>query len=297
MKRQTKDYSRPEIIPEPVWEDLAPALLQHNGTIFLIGATNSGKSTLIRYLLGCFLEINVPVAIVDADIGQSSLGIPGTITMKVFKKPEDAEAFHAGKIFFIGSLNPAQNIPLMIKGTTHLVQKAKKSSEHILVDTTGLVHGEYGKALKLGKINTIKPEIVIALEREKELEHILTMVRDITVYRLKTSQNAHERSRDVRMRYRKKKFNEYFIENTMHEFLLQNVAFYYNGKSFFPKGPDFKSGTIIGLNHNEDTRALGILLELNKNSVTFKSPRASLRGINRIVFGDITINPKNEIDC
>jgi len=290
MKRLSKDYNRLEIIPEPFWEKLVTALSKHKGTIFIIGATNSGKSTLAKYLLRRFTDKNMPAALVDSDIGQSSLGIPGTIAMKVFKKPEDMDVFHAEKIFFIGSLNPAHKIPLLIEGTKYLVHKAKKKSDLILVDTTGLIQGEFGIALKFGKISAVKPETIIAIERGEELEHILTMVRGITVLRLKTSENARERSRDIRMRYRQKKFDEYFLESTMHEILLQNVAFYYNGKSFYPKGTDFKSGTIIGLNHNEDTRALGVLFELNKDYVKFKTPLSSIRGINRIVFGDIAIN-------
>lgn len=94
----------------------------------------------------------------------------------------------------------------------------------------------------------------------------------------------------MRIRYRQKKFNEYFHERRIHEFFLNDVAFYYNGKSLSPKEPDFKEGTVIGLNTNEDTKALGILLELDKRSITFKSPIGSLRGINRVVLGDITLN-------
>lgn len=286
MKGQSQDYKRPLINPEPEWETLSKL----KGTIFFIGATNSGKSTLTQYLIRYSVRNRATIALVDSDIGQSSLGLPGTINMKVFNKPEDIEAFYADKTFFIGSLNPAKKIPLMIEGTTYLVQKAKTVSDHILVDTTGLIHGEYGRTLKLGKINAIKPEMIIAIEREKELEHIITMVHDITVYRLKTSRHAQERSKDMRLRYRKKKFDEYFLESTMHEFFLKNIAFYYNGKSFFSNKPDFEVGTVIGLNHNQDTIALGILLELNKNSATFRSPLSSLKGINRIVFGDITID-------
>jgi polynucleotide 5'-hydroxyl-kinase GRC3/NOL9 len=290
MKRQSKDYSSFEIIPEPSWGALFEALLQQKGTVLLIGATNSGKSTLTQYLLRRFTENNTPVAIVDADIGQSSLGLPGTITMKVLKKTENAGAFHDEKTFFIGSLNPAQKIPLMIEGTTYLLHQAKKQADHILVDTTGLIHGAYGRALKMGKINTIKPETIVALERQKELEHILAMVHDRTVYRMSTSRNAIERSRDMRLRYRQKKFEEYFLESTMHEIFPENVAFYYNGRHLCLKNPDFRAGTVIGLNHHRDTRALGILLELNRTTVTFKSPIPSLRDINRVVFGDMTID-------
>ncbi len=290
MKGQAKDYNGLVIIPEPEWEALFKELLQHKGIAFLIGATNSGKSTLTHYLLRRFIRENTTIALVDADIGQSSLGLPGTITMKVFKKPKDIEAFQAEKTFFIGSLNPAQKIPLMIVGTKTLVHEARNISDRILIDTTGLIHGETGTALKIGKIKSIIPEQIVALERNSELEHILALIHDITVHRLKASKSVKERNRDTRIRYRQKKFNEYFRERRIHEFFLDNVDFYYNGKSVSLKRTDFKEGTLIGLNHNEDTKALGILLELDSSSVTLKSPIESVRGINRVVFGDIPIN-------
>jgi len=290
MNVRSKDYNRLSIIPEPAWEELAQNLLQHTGPIVLIGATNSGKSTLAHYLLRHFIENHLSIALVDTDIGQSSLGMPGTISMKVFKKPRDIEAFHPEKIFFIGSLNPAQRIPLMIEGTKTLTRKAQKKSDHILVDTTGLIHGETGATLKIAKINSIRPGQIVTLERDTELEHLLAMLHDITVYRLKASGSVRDRSRDMRIRYRQNKFNDYFHKDKIHEYFLDNVAFSYNGKSLPPKRTHFKEGTLIGLNHNEDTKALGILLELDDGSVSFKSPADSLRGINRIVFGDITIN-------
>lgn len=35
--------------------------------------------------------------------------------------------------------------------------------------------------------------------------------------------------------------------------------------------------------------ALGIVTEIADNSIIFRSPIKSLKGINRVVFGDITI--------
>jgi len=290
MNVQTKDYNRLSIVPEPAWEELAQNLLQQTGPTVLIGATNSGKSTLAYYLLRLFIENHTTIALVDADIGQSSLGMPGTISMKVFKKLREIEVFHAHNVFFIGSLNPAQKIPLMIAGTKIMVQKAQKKSDHILVDTTGLIHGEIGLALKIGKIKSIRPRQIITLEMDTELEQLLAKVQDITVYRLKASKNVRDRNRDMRIRYRQKKFNEYFHKDKIHEYFLDNVSFFYNGKGLPPKRTHFKKNTLIGLNKNEDTKALGILLELDNGSIALKSPIESVKGINRIVFGDITIN-------
>jgi polynucleotide 5'-hydroxyl-kinase GRC3/NOL9 len=105
------------------------------------------------------------------------------------------------------------------------------------------------------------------------------------------------RDRESRIRYRREKFNNYFNNPNTTEFILSHVNLFYNGKPFYPSSafpsseslPGRKKGTLIGLNHNEDTIALGILIELDSNSIIFKSPIRSLKGINRVILGDIVI--------
>lgn len=282
-----------EIIPEPEWKELVKELIKHKGTALLLGATDSGKSTLARYLIRELVSKDIKVSLVDSDIGQSSLGLPGTISMKTFSSPEEIEEFNPEKIFFVGTFNPAKKIHLMIDGTKRMADFSKANSEVVLIDTTGLISGEVGIALKNGKIKTIKPEHIIALQRYDELEHIITLIEDIHIHRIKASRMAKNRSRESRIRYRKEKFNDYFNKPEVAEFLLNDATFFYNGKPFRPKEMDFKEGTLIGLNHNEDTKALGILVEIAGNSITFKSPIKSVRGINRVVLGDITIDASN----
>ena len=293
IKRQPEVHKRPEIVPEPEWEGLVEELISHKGIAFLMGTADSGKSTLARYLIERLISKNIMTSLVDSDIGQSSLGLPGTISRKIFKTTRCIEDFSADEVFFVGSLNPARKISLMIEGTKSMVDAVRAESEIVLVDTTGLVQGETGKALKVGKVKTIKPEYIIAIRRHNELEHILTSLADIniqcSIHRLNASRMVRERSREARIRYRRERFNEYFDGKEVNEFLLYNVDLFYDGKPFRPKGTDFMEGTLIGLNHNKDTMALGVLLELDSDSVTFKSPIKSVRGINRMVLGDINI--------
>lgn len=282
-----------EIIPEPEWKEFVKELIKHKGTALLLGATDSGKSTLARYLIRELVSKDIKVSLVDSDIGQSSLGLPGTISMKTFSSPEEIEESSPEKIFFVGTFNPAKKIHLMIDGTKRMADFSKANSEVVLIDTTGLISGEVGIALKNGKIKTIKPEHIIAVQRYDELEHIMTLIEDsyrsYRTYRPKASRMAKNRSRESRIRYRKEKFNDYFNKPEVVEFLLNDATFFYNGKPFRPKEMDFKEGTLIGLNHNEDTKALGILVEIANNSITFKSPIKSIRGINRVVLGDIAV--------
>lgn len=280
-----------EIIPGPEWEGLLGELEKQKCTALFIGATDSGKSSLVKYLVKRLIQETIMVSIVDSDVGQSTLGLPGTISMKVFSDDRDIENFRFEKMFFVGSINPAKKINLMIEGSKRMVDICRKKSDITFVDTTGLVSGEVGRALKIGKVRAIKPEHVIAIQRHDELEHILKLLENIHIHRIRASFMAKSRGRDHRMKYREKKFLDYFNEKRVSEFLLHqhDVGFFYNGKSFSLKHGDFRDGTIIGLNHNYDTMALGVIVETTAHSILFKSPIKSLRGINRVVFGEITI--------
>ncbi|MFH1701977.1 MAG: Clp1/GlmU family protein [Nitrospirota bacterium] len=280
-----------EILPELEWEGLLEKLKQQRGTAILIGATDSGKSTLTKYLVEKLIRENIKVSVVDADIGQSTLGLPGTISMRVFSNEKDIENFRFERMFFVGSTNPAKRISMVIDGSKRMVDFCKEKSEIIIVDTTGLISGEIGRALKIGKIRAIKPEHIIAVRRNDELEHILNLIEGISIHRIRTSSLAKGRDRENRVHYRKKKFLDYFDMKEISEFLLNqnDVRFFYNSKPFNLREGDFKKGTIIGLNHDADTMGLGAVVEIIDDSVIFKSPIKSLKGINRVLFGDMDI--------
>jgi len=280
-----------EIVPESEWESLFEEVIKHKGTAIILGATDSGKSTLIKYLIKRILSKNIKVSLVDSDVGQSSLGLPGTITMKVFSDEKDLEDFRFERMFFVGAINPATKIPQIINGTKRMSDICRERSDITLIDTSGLISGEVGIAFKLSKIKAINPEHVIAVQWHGELEHILGPIETLNIYRIRTPAAAKIRSIATRTLYRKKKFNNYFSKDGTAEFLLytNEAIFFYKDKPFSPKGGEFKGGTLIGLNHEEDTVALGIVVEITDASITFESPIKSISKINRVVFGDIII--------
>ncbi len=104
-----------EIIPEPEWEYLLGKLIRYKGVALIMGETDSGKSTIARYLIKRLVSKGITVSLVDSDIGQSSLGLPGTISMKVFRDERDYKTFRFERMLFLGTANPAMVIPMMIK--------------------------------------------------------------------------------------------------------------------------------------------------------------------------------------
>jgi polynucleotide 5'-hydroxyl-kinase GRC3/NOL9 len=279
------------IIPKPAWKNLAEDLLNHKGTAIIMGVTDSGKTTLVHYLITRLVSECMKVCLVDSDVGQSSLGLPGTITMKVFRDEKDLEYFTPEKVSFVGTTNPSKKISLIIDTTKRLTGICRKNSDVTLIDTSGLVAGEAGKALKAGKIRAIKPEHVIAIQGQDELEHILKLIENTKIYRVGISHYAKTRNIAMRTHYRKKKFDDYFSVAGTADFLLhtREAKFFYNNIPFTPQEGMFKRCTLIGLNHDDDTIALGILREFTDTSVTFRSPIKSLKKINRVVVGDIAV--------
>ncbi len=280
-----------EIVPEAGWENLFEKLRNRKGKALLLGATDSGKSTLIKYLIKRLIAVNTKVSLIDSDVGQSSLGLPGTISMKVFCNEKDMEDFRFEKMFFVGTTNPATKISYMIDLTKRAVNLYREKSDITLIDTTGLVSGEIGRLLKIEKIKAVAPEHIIAVQRLNELEHILELIDNLDIYRIRTSRMVKIRNHEERFNYRKRKFEGYFNKEGIGEFLLykSEAKFFYNNRSFSPGDSEFEEGTLLGLNHNEDTIALGILIEIASDSVNFISPVRSLKNVNRVMFGDINI--------
>ncbi len=130
------------IVPELQWEKIIDELIGHKGTAMLLGTTDSGKSTLAKYLIKRLVSENIAVSLVDSDVGQSSLGLPGTISIKTFHNEKDIEDFRFEKMHFVGATNPATKISLMINGTKKMADICRKRSEITIIDTTGLIAGE-----------------------------------------------------------------------------------------------------------------------------------------------------------
>jgi polynucleotide 5'-hydroxyl-kinase GRC3/NOL9 len=279
-----------EIIPGPEWQTLLAIIMKLKGAVMIVGATDSGKSTIARYLITQLVPEGIRVSLVDTDVGQTSLGLPGTISVKVFSSGKDLEAFAPEKMFFVGTVNPATRIPLIIRVTKTAVAGCREKSDVVLIDTSGLVSGKIGEALKIGKIRAINPEHIIGVQRGDEIEHILKLAGDIDISRVAASRMVKSRDTARRVRYRKKKYEDYLRDAQPLEYLvrMQEAELFYNGGTLSAGDGGLPKGNIIGLNHGEETLGLGVLTGTGDDWITFRSPLRSLKRINRIVFGDIT---------
>jgi polynucleotide 5'-hydroxyl-kinase GRC3/NOL9 len=256
-----------EISPQQDWFPVLEALREGKGIAVLLGETDTGKSTLARFLISQLCEKGIKTALVDADIGQSFLGPPTTIGLSVFNLPPDWEDILSPEIFFVGSTSPEGHAPIHMRGVKKMVERAIScGAEVVLVDTTGLVSGEAGRDLKRRKIDLLQPAFLIAPQRSEEVEHILALYTGSTlpkIFRLSPPEAVRSRPAEERTLYRRKKFEEYFHgaetrELSASDLRLEGTVVDSNGISIPLKQALGTKGLLLGLKDlNDNTLALG----------------------------------------
>ena len=296
-----------EILARQEWCDVVNPLEKEKGIAILLGATDTGKSTLAKFLISHLCQKGLNVALVDADIGQSFLGPPTTIGFSIFKSHPDWEVILSNpEIFFVGSTTPEGHFPIHLKGVKKMLNKASASgAEVILVDTTGFVLGEPGKELKRRKIDLISPRFILALQKSGEIEDILELYKGnplYKIYRLPLSEQVRPRSIEERRAYRTKKFQEYFKHSMIYEFIINEVQI--EGEVLDPNGFPIPldwalriNGLLIGLkDNNDETLALGVIrtyLE-EKGVVRILTPLQEIERVKIIQLSSLKIIPLYE---
>jgi polynucleotide 5'-hydroxyl-kinase GRC3/NOL9 len=281
-----------EISASKEWFPLLEAIKQEKGIAILLGATDTGKSTLAQFLISSLCQQGLKVALVDADIGQSFLGPPTTIGFSVFKSDPDWHLILSPpEIFFVGSITPEGHFSVHLKGVKRMADKAASYGvDVILVDTTGFVSGEGGKELKQRKIDLLSPRLILALQKSNELEPILEHYKGnphLRIIRLPLSEQVRPRSMDERRMYRTDKFQAYFKQSVIQELAFERL--HIEGEVLDPNGEALPldwalkiNGLLIGLkDSNDETLALGLIRSsiAEKKIVRVSTP---LREIERI---------------
>jgi polynucleotide 5'-hydroxyl-kinase GRC3/NOL9 len=141
----------------------------------VLGANDTGKSTLVARLAAALVRDGHTVAVVDADLGQSDIGLPTAVGLGRVGRPIDRlDEVEVAALEFLGVTSPATCLRETADATARLVARALgEGCDRVLVDTSGLVQGDLGRALKRMKIDRVRPDVVIALERAAECEPIL----------------------------------------------------------------------------------------------------------------------------
>ena len=208
---------RQSALPWDIPDSWGPALeaARQGGAFLLVGASDSGKSTLAMVLAQEARAAGRAAAVVDADVGQSSIGPPTCVGMaRVLGEVRALEELEAEAIDFVGSASPVGHLLQCAVSMQAMAAAARRAgADTLIVDTTGLVAGSAARALKSAKVRLLDPDWIVAVQTDDEVEHLLAPYRRRSrpqVIRLVRSRAVRPRSREERAARRQRKLGAYF---------------------------------------------------------------------------------------
>jgi polynucleotide 5'-hydroxyl-kinase GRC3/NOL9 len=173
----------------PEWAVLTARLASSSWRrLIVLGRTDVGKSTFLRFLAHALVGRGQTVALLDTDLGQKMVGPPACVVLARCSVGGKLQVEH---IRFVGETSPAANIAGVIAASARLGGSAR--ADRLLVNTSGLIAGP-GLALKRWKMEALDPDQIVALARGDELAPILAPVVATAVHRISPSSAARRKT-------------------------------------------------------------------------------------------------------
>lgn len=148
------------------------------GVSMLIGGLDTGKTTVALEAVRIALAEGRTPVLVDADVGNSTVGPPACVGMKVFRSHEDlADVRDPDGLHFVGTVTPARLVLQQVVATAAMVERARNLGDVVIIDTSAVATGVAGETLKYHKAELCRPEVVVALQRGEEMEPVVGMLR------------------------------------------------------------------------------------------------------------------------
>ncbi|HQE93167.1 MAG TPA: polynucleotide 5'-hydroxyl-kinase [Anaerolineae bacterium] len=260
------------------------------GPILIFGASDSGKSTLARYLYARLATQYDRVGFLDADIGQNSFGLPATLTLGMSRRQGDQGFPPVGlrRISFIGSNTPGGSMLALVTGLERMRRFARQVKiDALVIDTSGLVdplHG--GPDLKWAKVELFRPCTVVTLARALELEPLLSPLRHlpgVNLVELPVSDAVRPRTTEARRAYRAACYQACFAS-------ARRVPVIYRQLAVFPDR-DFVPGRLAALEGADGfALALALVESANDNAVWLRTPWSGQGRIAALRLGNLRLD-------
>ena len=171
------------------YASLRERVIGERGVVMVMGASNTGKTTMARLLLRDALDAGRSVAFVDADVAVPSVGAPACVAMRWVRSPSDVEDMsRPDSMRFVGSTQPQGVVLPHVVATAKLVEEARQGADFIVLDTSSVVSGVIGQTLTYHVTEMCNPNLIIAMQRGEELEPGIGMLRRFLGVRIAKSE-------------------------------------------------------------------------------------------------------------
>src|SRR5712664_1277416 len=285
----------PESTVPPAWSEAAAIVKRQRGVCVIIGAVDSGQSSLCTFLANKCLENAERVGVVDADVGQADIGPPTTISSSVVKAPIIGLHKVAAELsFFIGDTSPSSVPDKVVNLATRLKKSIASSADIVLVNTDGWL-AEFNAVRHKGLLlDEIQPDLVLALGRSGEIIDPLLERVNVASLRLPSSSFARARSKEERKKSRETGYRR-FLQGS-HKFGINQETklrmFDHPEQAVFPVNRRFR-GFVAGLlDQNEELLSIGRINQVANGKVVVETKTGETPAILEI--GNIALSSKYE---
>jgi polynucleotide 5'-hydroxyl-kinase GRC3/NOL9 len=180
------------------WIEAAQVVQRQGGVTVIVGDVDSGKSSLCTLLANICVDSGLKVGVVDADVGQTDIGPPTTISSANLSQPVfSLQELQPKTGFFVGDTSPASVPDKVIRSLVRLEKDLAISSDVVIVNTDGWVGDLAALRFKEELVHQTKPDLVIGLSRGEEIDPFLNIISSASL-RLSTSPFVRTRSKDER---------------------------------------------------------------------------------------------------
>ena len=153
-------------------EALVDQAVRTKHTVLLIGGMDTGKSTLSRSCSQRHSRRAGPRRSSMRTSGRRR-SVPGDDLAEGRSEPEDLEPELLeipDALYFVGSTSAQGHLLPVVGGVAALHEQAKQlGADFVVVDSSGLVSGISGQTLKYHKVEALRPDLVVGLQRGEEL--------------------------------------------------------------------------------------------------------------------------------
>ena len=199
--------------------------------LFVMGEKDTGKSTFVKELANELCRRGYTVGVIDADVGQSDIGPPTTIGLgtveAVLAHLREATLRH---FYFVGATTPKGHLVSVLIGVRQMLDQALALGlQKIILDTTGMVAGQAGRALKEHKLAIVNPDVIFCLQANQECEHILrpyTAFAKPAILRRAPDPRCREKTAAERRHYRETMLQQHFAPAKEIECALADIGLF-----------------------------------------------------------------------
>ncbi len=259
----------------------------------IIGPVESGKTSAAAFISNYFISKGQPVYLLEGDIGQEDLAIPGTVALSLVDEVflwQRELTFDA--LRFVGCITPHICKDTLLSAINDLTKLAKEDYP-LIINTDGWVSDESALMFKAELIRWIRPTHVVVTDEDLYRFVRSSALGSEAIY-LPPPKAVRERDRNARRYLRKELYRKYFERSRVVELSLKDTPFI---KSRLFGGIEPSKDEISGLIPEEALGFRVLRVSLIGNSVYILVDKGRLRSIffkNRKI---IIVSPRDLKGC